>query len=256
MRPKSILLVFVSLLLSPLVVANDVVVSGEVANPGSYQLTKKVRLSTMVKAVSPKDSACIHQASYFRFNEKMNQIEDFESFLFDVKALSTFHKKDKELSDYFSNLYQLLSASKPEGRVLPVVLDLSALEVSKSFNWVMSKGDRLLYPACSDYQYYIDSNGLKGQLEFVSTHQLNDYAKLVDTRYFHEPGYLVSIAADGEVNRVKVGYWASGQVRYISSAAWMFRPIKSRYIDPINASFNEELAYWISLTLAADGASQ
>lgn len=165
-----------------------------------------------------------------------------ESLLSHIQLL-LLSSSSEPFKEYLVSLRELIQSQPITGRVLGVELDSTRVEIIPLQNRVWSKSLRLHFPKKLKSIYFIGANKTKMLYRPVLT--LEDYLNRNPLLDFVEQGYVYVVQANGDIEKLKVGYW-NHQKQYVSPGGWVVGLLKPSLIDEVAPTFNKDLSHWLA----------
>lgn len=203
-------------------VAEQVVVSGEVAHPGSYPIEEGESLSTLLKRVGGFTDQAYLRAAVFsresvrqeqeRQKEELAQRMDFElaaqqQIASDVRDASLRAQQESALESA-KRLMQKFKSAESTGRIVIRLSEISKLEGSE-FDVKLRNGDRLFVPKRPDEVLVVGEVYNHSAVLFDPDYSRDDYLRQAGPTRIADTSAIYLVRADGSIEVGSGGWFSS-----------------------------------------------
>ncbi|WP_404943138.1 capsule biosynthesis GfcC family protein [Pseudomonas fluorescens] len=229
----------------------QVIVSGDVANPGPVKLPTGGRLLDVINEAVPNAEGYWLAGVLLRQSLLEEQARLKAGVLFDLDVL----QRMAMLFDMPSRV-ALAQRLAEQVRQMPVTgrqiadLDPVAIEVGFARNIRLDDGDRLIYPKRVDEVEVLGAVAETCHLPYQPLLEAREYLERCTPLDDAEADYLWLIQPDGVSRRVGIAHWNRESGQFPVAGSKILVPVKNDDLDPPVPELNQQLAEFIATQLA------
>jgi hypothetical protein len=226
-------------------------ITGDVRNPGQYELQPGERVLEVIRSAQPNPQGYWLAAAWLRQPLLEEQTRRKAGVLFDLKVLQRTALLFEQTSRaaLALRLYEQVSRLPVTGRQV-ASLDPVAVEVGFARNFRLHDGDSLIYPLRSSTVEVLGAVAEPCRVEHRAMQEARDYLQACLPLADAETDYLWLIQPDGVTRRVGTAPWnrESGQVPAAGSKILV--PVRTDDLNPPLPELNQQLAEFLATQLA------
>lgn len=223
----------------------EVTITGEVLQPGTYQLPSGARLSDASAAGLVSAQAWPLGAALLRQSAVENQQRLKAGILFEIQAnrVRALAAENLDLYSLLDRLYAMVENMPVTGRI---ALELDPLQqVIFGNNALLQPGDRLIYPLRPAHVSVIGATLESCTVEFLTDARPVDYLRQCGRHRFADKSSVYVIQPDGNWRRLGVASW-NIEPGNVAVGAVIFVPLQERLLGHDVQSLNDELAAFLA----------
>nr|WP_218174851.1 capsule biosynthesis GfcC family protein [Pseudomonas yamanorum] len=231
------------LLVGPCVGQAAVTVSGDVRNPGAFEVKPGARLLDVIRLAQPNAESYWLGAAWLHQSLKDKQARLKAGVLFDLKLLQRGALLDDRhtRADLSARLYQQVEQLPVTGRQV-TVLDPIAVEAGFARNALLDDGDQLVYPARPSTVEVLGAVVQPCDVPYQAMREVREYVRGCTVLDDAERDDLWLIQPDGQVRRVGVAAWNREDGIVAAPGSRILVPIRSDDLETPTPDLNQQLA--------------
>ena len=230
-------------------------VSGDVLKPVSVAYTPGMRLLNLISLASPNPESYWLAAAWLHQPEMEKQTRLKVGVLFDLKMLqrgALLNNKDA-LAAVAARLYEEVDRLPVTGRKV-ANLDPIALEVGFARNYLLSDGDRVIYPARTNTVTVLGAVEQRCVLPYQAMQEVRDYLDNCTRLKVAESDFLWLIRPDGTYKQVAIAAWNREDGVHAVAGSTILVPVRNDNTDLPTPDLNEQLAQFLATQPLAEVA--
>ncbi|PAA23225.1 MULTISPECIES: capsule biosynthesis GfcC family protein [Pseudomonas] len=230
-------------------------VSGDVLKPISVSFKPGMRLLDVISLAQPNPESYWLAAAWLHEPEVEKQTRLKVGVLFDLKMLQrgALLNNNHGLAAVAARLYQDISQLPVTGRKV-VNLDPISLEVGFAHNYLVSDGDKIIYPARTNSVTVVGAVEHDCTLPYQPLQQVRDYLDSCPRLKEAESDFLWLIHPDGTFKRVAIAAWNREDGVYAVAGSKILVPVRNDNADLPTPDLNEQLAQFLATQPLAEVA--
>ena len=232
-----------------------VTLSGDAFNAGSVPYAPGMRFKDVIREAKPNPESYWLAAAWLHQPLMEQQTRLKAGVLFDLKMLQrgALLNNNSALAALAARLHQEVSQLPVTGRKV-AVLDPVALEVGFARNYVLSDGDRLIYPRRTDTVTVVGAVRQPCSLPYRPQQEVRDYLDSCPLLAEAEADYLWLIHPDGNYQRVAIAAWNRKDEVHAAAGSTILVPVRNDNSDLPTPDLNEQLAQFLATQPLAEVA--
>lgn len=233
----------------------DVRVSGDVQQPVSTAFKPGMRLLDVIVQAQPDPEGYWRAGAWLHEPEMEKQTRLKVGVLFDLKMLQrgALLNNNHELASLATRLFEDFRQLQVTGRKV-VMLDPVALEVGFAHNYLLSDGDRVMYPARAISVTVLGAVEQDCVLPYQPLQEVRDYLDLCPRLKEAESDFLWLIQPDGTYKQVAIAAWNREDGAYAVAGSRILVPVRNDNADLPTPDLNEQLAQFLATQPLAEVA--
>ncbi|MQU53969.1 capsule biosynthesis GfcC family protein [Pseudomonas sp. FSL R10-1339] len=230
-------------------------VSGDVLKPISVSFKPGMRLLDVISLAQPNPESYWLAAAWLHEPEVEKQTRLKVGVLFDLKMLQrgALLNNKHGLAAVAARLYQDISQLPVTGRKV-VNLDPISLEVGFAHNYLVSDGDKIIYPARTNSVTVVGAVEHDCTLPYQPLQQVRDYLDSCPRLKEAESDFLWLTHPDGTFKRVAIAAWNREDGVYAVAGSKILVPVRNDNADLPTPDLNEQLAQFLATQPLAEVA--
>lgn len=232
-----------------------VTVTGDVLKPVSVAYIPGLRLLDVISQASPNPESYWLAAAWLHQPEMEKQTRLKVGVLFDLKMLqrgALLNNKDA-LAALAARLYDEVNRLPVSGRKV-ANLDPIALEVGFARNYLLSDGDRVIYPARTNTVTVLGAVEQRCVLPYQAMQEVRDYLDSCPRLKQAEGDFLWLIRPDGTYKQVAIAAWNREDGVHAVAGSTILVPVRNDNADLPTPDLNEQLAQLLATQPLAEVA--
>lgn len=230
-------------------------VSGDVLKPISVAYTPGMRLLDVISQARPNPESYWLAAAWLHQPEMEKQTRLKVGVLFDLKMLqrgALLNNKDA-LAATAARLYEEVNRLPVTGRKV-ANLDPIALEVGFARNYLLSDGDRVIYPARTNTVTVLGAVEQRCVLPYQAMQEVRDYLDHCPRLKQADSDFLWLIRPDGTYKQVAIAAWNREDSVHAVAGSTILVPVRNDNADLPTPDLNEQLAQFLATQPLAEVA--
>lgn len=219
-------------------------VSGEADGNSVITLPSGSRLSVLLIAAQPRDTAYLLGASLLREHERVQQVRLRAGLAHDLAELQ--RSPSPVLAKAAASLSVWLQAHAPTGRSIPQLMDMRLLQVQPLKNPMLQQGDIVQLPTRPTTVRVIGAVARACTLEHEATRDAKAYLSSCPATAAADPDVLFVIQPDGRVQQLGSALWNRSDPQPVAPGGTIYVPLRVSASNGVDAHFNEEFAAFIA----------
>lgn len=230
-------------------------VSGDVLKPVSVAYTPGMRLLDVISQASPNPESYWLAAAWLHQPEMEKQTRLKVGVLFDLKMLQrgALLNNKEALAAAAARLYEEVNQLSVTGRKV-ANLDPIALEVGFARDYLLSDGDRVIYPARSRTVTVLGAVEQRCVLPYQAMQEVRDYLDNCPRLKVAESDFLWLIRPDGTFKQVAIAAWNREDGVHAVAGSTILVPLRNDNADLPTPDLNEQLAQFLATQPLAEVA--
>ena len=230
-------------------------VNGDVLKPINVAYTPGMRLLDVISQARPNPESYWLAAAWLHQPEMEKQTRLKVGVLFDLKMLqrgALLNNKDA-LAATAARLYKEVNRLPVTGRKV-ANLDPIALEVGFARNYLLSDGDRVIYPARTNTVTVLGAVEQRCVLPYQAMQEVRDYLDHCPRLKQAESDFLWLIRPDGTYKQVAIAAWNREDSVHAVAGSTILVPVRNDNADLPTPDLNEQLAQFLATQPLAEVA--
>ena len=230
-------------------------VSGDVLKPINVAYTPGMRLLDVISQARPNPESYWLAAAWLHQPEMEKQTRLKVGVLFDLKMLqrgALLSNKDA-LATTAARLYEEVERLPVTGRKV-ANLDPIALEVGFARNYLLSDGDRVIYPFRTNTVTVLGAVEQRCVLPYQAMQEVRDYLDHCPRLTQAESDFLWLIRPDGTYKQVAIAAWNREDSVHAVAGSTILVPVRNDNADLPTPDLNEQLAQFLATQPLAEVA--
>lgn len=219
-------------------------VSGEAESESVFTLPPGGRLSVLLIAAQPRDTAYLLGAALLREHERAQQVRLRAGLAHDLAELQ--RSPSPVLAEAAASLSVWLQAHEPTGRIVPQLMDMRLLQVQPLQNPVLQQGDVVQLPARPTTVRVIGAVAQACTLDHEPRRDAKAYLRSCPATVAADPDLLFVIQPDGRVQQLGSAAWNRSDPQPVAPGGTVYVPLRVAASNGVDEHFNEEFAAFIA----------